>query len=88
MVNLSCQLEQIWNHLRNGPHACLWGITLIKLIEVGRPAHSGWHHFLCSENEQLKEESELRTGIHCFLFPDWMEVASCFRLLPPSLAPR
>lgn len=25
---------------------CLWGINLIALTDIGRPAHHGWHHSL------------------------------------------
>lgn len=70
MVDLSCHLKHVESVTWEIASRVSVGGCLIKLTEMERPAHSGRHHFLCSEHEQSKGESELRTSIHWFLFPE------------------
>lgn len=58
-------------------------MVFIKLIEVGRPAHCGCHHFLCSENEQLKRKVSKAQGFPAFFF---LTVDTSEQLLPASAA--
>lgn len=79
--SVNFQLE-IWILLRNR-QGSWWWIILIKLIEVGKLIHCGWHHSLSWDPNMQKAESELSTNIHplCFLIVDVMEGAS----IPDSL---
>lgn len=44
--------------------ACLWGIILIGLIEVGRSTHCGWNQFLTEIRECVSEEGGWGWGRH------------------------
>lgn len=46
MVNLNFNSMRSIITWETGFWAFLWGIILIRLTEVGRPTHCGWHHSL------------------------------------------
>lgn len=73
----NCQLDTIWNHqgtLKEGMSTSVWPmdismeeIILIKLLEVGKSTHYGWHHPLGLRSCTIKsEKSELNASKHVF----------------------
>jgi hypothetical protein len=67
---------------RASGNAC-GGLSLVRLCEIGRSAHCGWHHALGWDSELYKNrESKLSTSIHCSLLPDSRyNVTTCFKFL-------
>lgn len=65
-----------------GPWACLWGIILITLIELGRPGNNnnGWHQSLAGILGSTGGKGELSSNLHsctlCFVNVDAMGPAS------------
>lgn len=66
MFTLSWQLDEIRDHLGQGPLARWWETVLVRIIEAGRPACCGPHRSLESWT-MPKGEGGLSSGI---LFPD------------------
>jgi hypothetical protein len=46
MANVNCQFDRIQSYLKDKPLPFLFGIVLIKLIEVGIPSDHEWYSSL------------------------------------------
>lgn len=68
MASVYCPLDTIWNPLKISSRIYLWGIILIKLVDMGRHAHCGWHHSLARILDGIyRGRNGTSTGISCFL---------------------
>lgn len=69
-----CQLDRIQIAWQMSVWACLWGIVLIVLSKVGRPAHCGWCHSLAGSLDCISREKELNSGTGSSLSLSWVQM--------------
>jgi hypothetical protein len=83
MISVRCQLDRIRKYSGDRSLDMLVGPVLIVLIEVGRPAHCGWHHPLAGIMNRISGETKLNNRWHP-VFSDYAgDVISCFQFLLP-----